>query len=210
MTLVKALYAALNLLLLIQRDTALLFDLEGGERRCISDQIGDTDLVVVRYNVRTIGFKRGKTGVSMAFQDPSSKLIRTDYDIDTTTEIHVINFHAHESGNYQICFENMRKIKTRILLEFEHGRAAVDYDKKAQEENLDSLTEKFYQLEDLVDEVHADMLYIRDREALMREKNENINSRVLWIGFLSILIFSSLGIGQILYLSKFFKNKKLI
>lgn len=210
MTPPNTLLATLLLLGLFCANKALLFDIEEGEERCFSDQIGETDLVVVRYNVHQKGSKRGKTGVSMVFRDPSSKLIRTDYDIDTTTGMHVINFDAHESGVYRICFQELQNIKSRVFMEFQHGRAAVDYAKKTEEEHLDALGEKFSQLEDLVDQVHADMLYIRDREALLREKNENTNSRVIWMGFLSVLIFSSLGIGQMLYLRKFFKNKKLI
>ncbi|RLN36580.1 hypothetical protein BBJ28_00021817, partial [Nothophytophthora sp. Chile5] len=53
-------------------------------------------------------------------------------------------------------------------------------------------------------------LYMREREAAMRDTNESTNSRVLWFSFFSIVVLLGMGVWQVLYLKKFFKSKKLI
>eukprot|EP00644_Phytophthora_capsici_P011480 jgi/Phyca11/508711/fgenesh2_kg.PHYCAscaffold_37_\ len=65
-------------------------------------------------------------------------------------------------------------------------------------------------MEDTVDEIHREMLYMREREATMRNTNESTNSRVLWFSFLSIIVLLGMGVWQVMYLKKFFKSKKLI
>ena len=65
-------------------------------------------------------------------------------------------------------------------------------------------------MEDTVDEIHREMLYMREREAMMRNTNESTNARVLWFSFFSIVVLLGMGVWQVLYLKKFFKSKKLI
>ena len=54
------------------------------------------------------------------------------------------------------------------------------------------------------------LLYMRDREAEMRNLQEATNGRVAWLSILSLLVCAGLAVWQVLYLKAFFERKKLL
>ncbi|KAJ8575896.1 hypothetical protein ON010_g3320 [Phytophthora cinnamomi] len=96
------------------------------------------------------------------------------------------------------------------MLDFKHGVEAKDYTEVAKREHLMPVEKELRKMEDTVDEIHREMLYMREREATMRNTNESTNSRVLWFSFFSIVVLLGMGVWQVMYLKKFFKSKKLI
>lgn len=188
---------------------AVQFDIRRRTDKCLSDEVAQGSMVVVHYNV--IGSARGKTGVSLAIKDPANRLLKQDQDIDTADDdIHKFSFLADAGGSYSVCFVNSNDAPVRVLLDFKHGVEAKDYTEVAKREHLMPVEKELRKMEDTVDEIHREMLYMREREAAMRNTNESTNSRVLWFSFLSIVVLLGMGVWQVLYLKKFFKSKKLI
>lgn len=211
MTRVPLLVAALALALALAARAALgvQFDIRRRADKCLSDEVAQGSLVVVHYNV--IGAARGKTGVALAVKDPRGRLLKQDPDVDTSDDdIHKVTFLAEEGGSYSVCFVNANDAPARVLLDFKHGVEAKDYAEVAKREHLMPVEKELRKMEDTVDEIHREMLYMREREAAMRNTNESTNSRVLWFSFFSIVVLLAMGVWQVMYLKKFFKSKKLI
>ncbi|KAG6576433.1 transmembrane emp24 domain-containing protein 10-like [Phytophthora cinnamomi] len=188
---------------------AVQFDIRRRAEKCLSDEVAQGSLVVVHYNV--IGGVRGKSGVSLAITDPLHKFLKQDANIDTSSDdIHKFSFTADAGGNYAVCFVNSNDKPVRVMLDFKHGVEAKDYTEVAKREHLMPVEKELRKMEDTVDEIHREMLYMREREATMRNTNESTNSRVLWFSFFSIVVLLGMGVWQVMYLKKFFKSKKLI
>jgi hypothetical protein len=188
---------------------AVQFDVRRRSGKCLSDEVAHGSLVVIHYDV--IGTVKGKTDVSIVITDPVQKIIKHDSNIDTTSEdIHKFTFVADAGGSYSVCFFNNNDNPIRIMLDFKHGVEAKDYAEVAKREHLMPVEKELRKMEDTVDEIHREMLYMREREAAMRNTNESTNSRVLWFSFFSIVVLLGMGVWQVMYLKKFFKSKKLI
>lgn len=201
------LFAALATLLLSTH--AVQFDVRRRAEKCLSDEVAQGSLVVIHYNI--IGSRKGKSGVSITITDPLRKYLKQDSDIDTTSDdFHKFSFTADAAGSYAVCFFNSNDNSVRTMLDFKHGVEAKDYSEVAKREHLMPVEKELRKMEDTVDEIHREMLYMREREAAMRNTNESTNSRVLWFSFFSIVVLLGMGVWQVLYLKKFFKSKKLI
>jgi len=188
---------------------AVQFDVRRRAEKCLSDEVAQGSLVVIHYNI--LGNVKGRTGVSLLVKDPLGKYLKEDSDIDLSSEdIHKFSFHAEIAGTYSCCFFNSNDYVLRTSLDFKHGVEAKDYSDIAKREHLMPVEKELRKMEDTVDEIHREMLYMREREAAMRNTNESTNSRVLWFSTFSILVLLGMGIWQVIYLKKFFKSKKLI
>lgn len=200
----------LVLLLCAASSHAVQFDVRNWAEKCLSDEIAHGSLVVVHYNV--LSGVRGQSDVSLVVTDPQHKFLKQDANIDTSSdEVHRFSFTAGASGIYTVCFVNSHSDKTaRVLLELKHGVEAKDYSEVAKREHLMPVEKELRKMEDTVEEIHREMLYLQAREAAMRNTNESTNARVLWFSFLSILVLVGMGVWQVLHLKRFFRSKKLI
>ncbi|KAJ0408672.1 hypothetical protein ATCC90586_007698 [Pythium insidiosum] len=207
--LVRALCAACFVLCMWTSAQAVQFDVRRRAEKCLSDEVAQGSLVVIHYNV--IGAAKGKSGVSISITDPLRKYMKQDANIDTSADdIHKFSFHADAGGGYSVCFFNANENPVRVMLDFKHGVEAKDYTEVAKREHLMPVEKELRKMEDTVDEIHREMLYMREREAAMRSTNESTNSRVLWFSFFSIAVLLAMGVWQVMYLKRFFKSKKLI
>jgi len=127
-------------------------------------------------------------------------------------------FTTVESEKISICFTDKSKADIRnpqthirqASLKLKTGVQAKDYSAVAKRDDLKPIELEMLKLEDLIQELNDDMKYFQHRDNLMRDTHESTNSRVLWLSFISLLTLIGLGIFQILYLKRYFKQKKLI
>ncbi|OQR90034.1 hypothetical protein THRCLA_09458 [Thraustotheca clavata] len=176
---------------------AVQFDIKRRAEKCLSDEIAAGSLVVVHYNI--LGNVKGRTGVSLLIKDPLGKYLKEDSDIDLTSEdIHKFSFNAETAGTYSTCFFNSNDVAMRVSLDFKHGVEAKDYSDIAKREHLMPVEKELRKMEDTVDEIHREMLYMREREAAMRNTNESTNSRVLWFSSFSIFVLLAMGLWQVI------------
>ncbi|TMW56317.1 hypothetical protein Poli38472_006327 [Pythium oligandrum] len=188
---------------------AVQFDVRRRTEKCLSDEVAEGSLVVIHYTV--LGVTQARSGVSITITDPQKKYLKQDSNIDTSSDdTHKFSFYADAGGSYSVCFYNTNDNEARVMLDFKHGVEAKDYTEVAKREHLMPVEKELRKMEDAVDEIHREMLYMREREAVMRSTNESTNSRVLWFSFFSIAVLLAMGVWQVLYLKKFFKSKKLI
>ncbi|RLN59797.1 hypothetical protein BBJ29_003920 [Phytophthora kernoviae] len=174
---------------------AVQFEVKRKGEKCLSDEVAQGSLVVVHYNV--IGGVRGQSNVALSITDPLRKFLKQDANIDTSSDdIHKFSFTADAGGNYAVCFANSNDKPVRVMMDFKHGVEAKDYTEVAKREHLMPVEKELRKMEDTVDEIHREMLYMREREAMMRNTNESTNSRVLWFSFFSIVVLLGMGVWQ--------------
>jgi phosphatidylinositol glycan class A protein len=54
------------------------------------------------------------------------------------------------------------------------------------------------------------MLWLRRREAEMRDLNEATNTRVTWLSIMTLIVCVGLCVWQVVFLNQFFQRKKLL
>ncbi|RLO00378.1 hypothetical protein DYB28_004625 [Aphanomyces astaci] len=188
---------------------AVIFQVRASATKCLTTDVDEGSLMITQYQV--LGNVRGKTGVQFWLEDPQKKQLSSDADIDSAKdESHEFTFTAKSYGTYAVCFANSNAVPVQIAFEFKHGVEAIDYSDVAKREHLMPVEKELRKLEDTVAEIHREMLYVRDREASMRDTNESTNSRVTYLNAMTIAVLLSVGVWQIIYLKSFFKSKKLI
>ncbi|XP_011027699.1 PREDICTED: transmembrane emp24 domain-containing protein p24delta4-like [Populus euphratica] len=65
-------------------------------------------------------------------------------------------------------------------------------------------------LKDHAEAIHNNLLYLKQREADMREVSEKTNSRVAWFSIMSLGVCIVVSVLQLWHLKRYFQKKKLI
>lgn len=121
-------------------------------------------------------------------------------------------FTTTESGSYVACFwMNSKNLAgSSISLEWKTGISAKDWDSVAKKEKIEGVELELRKLDGAVQAIHENLLYLKNREAEMREVSEATNGRVAWFSIMSIGVCVSVSVLQLLYLRRYFRKKKLI
>ncbi|PRP78396.1 transmembrane emp24 domain-containing protein 10 [Planoprotostelium fungivorum] len=102
--------------------------------------------------------------------------------------------------------ESQRQIRLRI----DSDEKRRDLAELAKKDHLKPIEVDMLRIEDDVTALMREFIYMKDLESHHRDTSESTNSRVKYATILSSFILISLGVGQLFYLKRFFKTKKLI
>lgn len=100
--------------------------------------------------------------------------------------------------------------KHKVRLDWKTGVAVADWEKIAKAGHVDDISGTLRGLEAELRQIHEGMLYLRAREAELRDLNEATNTRVAWLSITSLAVCIGLCVWQIFYLKNFFQRKKLL
>ena len=103
-------------------------------------------------------------------QDPKGKVVYTK----AAQEEAQFAFTSTTAGDYRACFsvaDMDTALATTIRLDWKTGVAATNWDDIAKKENLDLMATELRKLEQVVKEIHQEMLFFRTREEEMRNLN---------------------------------------
>ncbi|OWM90163.1 hypothetical protein CDL15_Pgr006484 [Punica granatum] len=110
------------------------------------------------------------------------------------------------SGNYVACFwingQHQEGAGLTIGLDWKIGIAAKYWDSGVELE--------LRKLEGAVEAIHNNLIYLKNREADMREISEITNARVAWFSIMSLGVSIIVSVFQLWYLRRYFQKKKLI
>lgn len=190
---------------------ALEFDLvhrgdsDYDDMKCVSEE--HNERAIVLFSFKSID----NVKLSIKVFDPNDKVVKQFEDVAEGD----YGFTAEVGGDYKACFFAAQiaaedRVKHRVSLEWKSGVAATTWGKIAKEEDVDVFTKSLRRVEADLTEVHETMLELRKLEADMRDKNEATNSRVVWMGMISLSVCVALAFWQIFYLKAFFKRKKVL
>ncbi|THG15072.1 hypothetical protein TEA_019372 [Camellia sinensis var. sinensis] len=123
-------------------------------------------------------------------------------------------FTAKEAGNYGACFwvdgNHQGGQDVPVSLEWRIGVDAKDWETVARKEKIEGVELELMKLEGAVQAIHQNLIYLKDREAEMREVSERTNSRVAWFSIMSLGVCIVVSGLQLWHLKSFFRKKKLI
>ncbi|CAG8534390.1 363_t:CDS:2 [Paraglomus occultum] len=181
--------------------------------KCITQYISANTFVIAEIKVG-IGYNQ-KINVEISDNSDSHNEYGKKRDLHDNVRM---AFTTHAEADVAICFENILsegfspdpKFFRSIDLDVDVGAETIDQEQLAKEEKLAPLEAELKKLEQVVAEIVDEMDYLRKREARMRDTNESTNERVKWFSLGTVLVLLSLGGWQIMYLKKFFKQKRLI
>lgn len=90
-------------------------------------------------------------------------------------------------------------------LDIDIGADAKDWSAIQTTEKLKPVEAELRRIEELVEEIHGEMDYLRGREHKLRDTNESTNTRVKWFGIATTFLLIGLWTWQIMYLRAYFR-----
>ncbi|BBM97274.1 p24 family protein delta-1 [Marchantia polymorpha subsp. ruderalis] len=186
---------------------ALRFEVPAAATKCIAEEIQPNVLVLGDYSVVSAGDASHRITVKVT--SPYGQQLYFQENV----QVGQFGFTTKEGGNFMACFwmQNAPQTLTISLdLDWKTGVAAKDWEDIAKKDKLDGMEVELRKLEEAVESIHAEMLYLRDREKEMRNINEVTNARVAWFSIMSLFICLSVAGWQLWHLKSFFERKKLL
>lgn len=97
-----------------------------------------------------------------------------------------------------------------VGIDWKTGIAAKDWDAVAKKENLVEIEVELMKVEAAVRLIHGNSIYLKEREAALRDMSEGTNARVAFYSMVSLGVCIVVSVFQVWYLRRFFKKNKLI
>ncbi|TVU46837.1 hypothetical protein EJB05_06408 [Eragrostis curvula] len=203
---------------------ALRFDLLSGHTKCISDDIKVGAMAVGKYHIVAPddgGSLHSSSSSQQQHQLPDSHRISLRVTSPYGNSLHYSEnvqsgnfaFTATEAGDYLACFwapDHRPPATIAFELDWRSGVSAKDWGTVAKKGQVDMMELELKKLEDTIGSIHEEIFYLRGREEEMQDLNRRTNSRMAWLGFLSLAICLSVAGLQLWHLKNFFERKKLL
>eukprot|EP01133_Synstelium_polycarpum_P003436 gene3436-3901_t len=199
-----------------------MFEIRPAEEKCIIEEYRKDTMVTGKFEIsdrlsKNVAYPTELVMASMQMKfyirDPHMGLLLNEQDAKKGP----FAFNAQEAGEYYFCFLDAYKTHSSIMplsrtisLDIKSGADANDYTELATKGNLKPSEVELRKVEDVVDKIKQEMLYMKGREETMRNTNESTNGRVAWLAVFCILVLIASATFQINYLKRYFKQRKLI
>lgn len=186
------------------------FDLPARKSRCFTEEIPTGVEVKIQY-VALPGYAQY---IDVKLSDPSNKVIWTETASDRATFSETVQV----GGDYALCFYSRMVpgatyqdgMKRTVNLEFLTGTETHDYSNLATKEHLKPLEVNLRVMEDTVRSIHADYTYFKEREEIMRDTNEHMNTKVMYMTLGVMLAIVAFSLWQVRHLKSYFRRKRMI
>ncbi|KAJ1668837.1 vesicle coat component [Coemansia sp. RSA 1813] len=183
-----------------------------GARRCLSQWLPMGTHVKVTAKVLP-GFP-GQT-INMEIHDDSPHL--NQYGARKNLDEVVFRFDTQAHANVIACFQNSldqgypQDGRTMtVQFKMDSGAMAEDLHKVQSELKLKPMEVELRRLSMSLDDIQDELQYLKQREGTLRDSNEKMNSKVKTFSFFSIGFLVVVAIYEVVYLRRFFQQKKLI
>lgn len=185
---------------------AIWLNLPSQGTKCVSEEIHNNVVVVADYVV----IDEQGHAIPTVSAKVTSPYGNTLYHQENVTHGQFA-FTTSEIGNYLACFWVDGNHESATLnLDWKVGIAAKDWESVAKKDHIEGVELELRKLEDIVQSVHENLLYMKNREAEMREVSEKTNARVAWFSMMSLLVCVVAAVFQVWHLKRYFQKKKLI
>uniref|UniRef100_A0A0C9RQS0 TSA: Wollemia nobilis Ref_Wollemi_Transcript_22349_1087 transcribed RNA sequence n=1 Tax=Wollemia nobilis TaxID=56998 RepID=A0A0C9RQS0_9CONI len=209
------------------RAECLRFELPSGVSKCIAEEIQTNVMVLGNYRVVAPGSDDSSQYHHYGTNSASTHPVPDDHKVTArvtspygnsmhhaeNVESGQFAFTTSEVGDYLACFyipPVQPPVKATIELEWKTGVFAKDWTKIAKRDKIDGMELELRKLEEYVNSVLDEMLYLREREEEMRNLNSSTNSRMAWFSIMSFFVCLSVAAWQLWHLKSFFERKKLL
>ncbi|KAK9217837.1 hypothetical protein WN943_006467 [Citrus x changshan-huyou] len=188
---------------------AIWLNLPATGTKCVSEEIQNNVVVLADYVVVSDDHSHSPT-ISVKVTSPYGNNLHNRENVTYGQ----FAFTTHEAGNYLACFwvdgHNPGGGDVSVNIDWKTGIAAKDWESVARKEKLEGVELELRKLEGAVEAIHENLLYLKTKEAEMREVSEKTNSRVAWYSLMSLGVCIVVSGVQVWHLKQFFQKKKLI
>ncbi|CAL9121925.1 unnamed protein product [Musa acuminata var. zebrina] len=188
---------------------ALWLSLPTSGTKCVSEEIHAGVVAMADYAVIHDDDPRNTPTISVKVTAPNGDTLHHKGNIT----IGQFAFTSNEPGTYLACFwldGANRGAGTSVGINWKIGIAAKDWESIAKKEKIEGVELELRKLEEAVEVIHENLLYLRNREAGMRDVSEKTNSRVAMFSFMSLTVCILASVVQLWHLKGYFHKKKLI
>lgn len=199
-------------LLLLPAANAVWLELPPSGTKCVSEEIQPNVVVLADYySIHEDHSTHGTPSLSCKVTSPYGNTLHHKENATSGQ----FAFTTTEAGNYLACFwidspGPDKSVGASVSLDWKIGIAAKDWDSVARKEKLEGVELELAKLEGAVSAIHENLLYLRAREAEMREVSERTNARVAWFSIMSLGVCIVVAGLQVWHLKGYFHKKKLI
>ncbi|KAI5661524.1 hypothetical protein M9H77_20847 [Catharanthus roseus] len=197
-------------LCVLDKSGAVWLNLPATGTKCVSEEIHNNVVVLADYVVISDDHTHPTPSISAKVTSPYGNTLHHTENVTHGQ----FAFTTTEAGNYLACFwvdgHNSRTGDVSINIDWKTGISAKDWDSVARKEKIEGVELELRKLEGAVESIHENLLYLKTRESEMREVSERTNARVAWFSIMSLGVCILASVGQILYLKRYFHQKKLI
>ncbi|KAK1384343.1 transmembrane emp24 domain-containing protein p24delta3-like [Heracleum sosnowskyi] len=184
-----------------------------GSTKCVSEDIKQNIVVIADFSLVSL-----EDDVTSQLLPIISIKVTSPYGNNLHHQENVTHgqfaFTTTEAGTYFACFwvDESHKATTAVTvsLDWRTGIAAKDWESVARKEKIEGVELELRKLEDAIDTIHQNLIYLKTREAEMREVSETTNGRVAWYSIMSIGVCITVSVTQVFHLKRYFRKKKLI
>ncbi|KAJ4717057.1 Transmembrane emp24 domain-containing protein [Melia azedarach] len=200
---------ALCLMINVLLCNAIWLNLPATGTKCVSEEIQNNVVVLADYVVVSEDHTHVPT-ISVKVTSPYGNNLHHKENVTYGQ----FAFTTHEAGNYLACFwvdgHNPAGGDVSVNIDWKTGIAAKDWESVARKEKIEGVELELRKLEGAVEAIHENLLYLKSKEAEMREVSEKTNARVAWFSIMSLGVCILVSALQVWHLKRFFQKKKLI
>ncbi|KAI3973250.1 hypothetical protein MKW92_001490 [Papaver armeniacum] len=199
--------------LLLSVAESLRFDLLSGNTKCIAEDIKANAMTVGKYSIINPLSDGHPMPETHKVTVRVTSTLGNNYHYGDHVETGEFAFTAPEAGDYMACFwaqDHKPSVTLTVDFDWRSGVAAKDWPNVAKKGQIDFMEMELRKLEDVIRSVHDEMIYLREREEEMQGINRATNSKMAWLGFLSLFVCLSVAGLQLWHLKNFFERKKLL
>ncbi|XP_077250092.1 transmembrane emp24 domain-containing protein p24delta3-like [Tasmannia lanceolata] len=193
----------------IPSSQGIWLNLPSSGTKCVSEEIQTNVVVLADYTVISQDVGQEVPTISAKVTSPFGNTLH--HKENTTAG--QFAFTTSEAGNYLACFwvdSHHQAGGASVNIDWKIGIAARDWDSVARKEKIEGVELELRKLEGVVEAIHENLLYLKNREAEMRKVSELTNARVAWFGIMSLGVCIVVSALQLWHLKGFFQKKKLI
>ncbi|KAG9147618.1 hypothetical protein Leryth_015699 [Lithospermum erythrorhizon] len=191
---------------------SLRFEVKSFNAKCLAEEMKRDAMSVGKYHIinETEGYPLPDSHIIAA--TVMSESGKNYHKSENVTEGNFV-FHAEEDEKYYTCFfapSHEPPVTLTIEFEWKSGIIAKDWSNVAKKGSVELMELELKKMCDVVQSVHDEMSYLREREMEQRELNVATTSNMTFLSFLSLVICISVAGFQFWHLKSYFQKKKLI
>ncbi|ORY81490.1 emp24/gp25L/p24 family/GOLD-domain-containing protein [Protomyces lactucae-debilis] len=209
----------LRLLTWLPATSALYFYLEGGEKKCIQEDLSIGTLVVGKYRAEEYRaeLQQYATNPELGIQITVEELADNNHRIvnQRGKSDGKFTFTAVEVGDHEICFQTnagngwFTSTHVKFHLELSIGHTD-DFKSGGGTDKVKDLAQRIEDLNARLQDIRREQVFQREREAEFRNVSEKTNARVVRLSIVQLFVLAATCAWQLTHLQTFFTKQKLV
>ncbi|KAI3812027.1 hypothetical protein L1987_16728 [Smallanthus sonchifolius] len=202
----------LILLFLSTISKSIRFNVESGVTKCIAEDLRVKSMTVGEYSVVNPNEGQPLPGHHKIYVGVFAENERRFHDA-RGVESGQFGFIVVEDGKHFACFATLKHepaVNTTVDLNWRSGVSVEGWTKVVKKGSVEAMELELKKMEDTINWIHEEMLYLREREHQMLKQNMKTNSIMGWSSLVSLFLCLSVAGLQLWHLKSFFEKKKII